>query len=72
MLKFPKHVAKKVRVSLLRMLGVLYNENRQASCMAYMLWLMYEDKPLQVFVDSAGRVRTDPRIPIKVVYSEEM
>ena len=63
---------KRIRVSILRLLQVLVEEKQTASTFARALWMVYDNRPLTIFIDDAGRVTTRPEIPIEVVHTSEL
>lgn len=63
---------KYIRMNILRLLNIMMREDQYYSTLSRLLWLVYENKPLAIFVDDAGRVTTSPEIPIEVVYTSEL
>jgi hypothetical protein len=37
-----------------------------------LLWTVWSEQPITIWIDDAGRVSTTPKIPIKVVYTAEL
>jgi hypothetical protein len=64
--------SKEIRRAILRLMGVLHDEGHKISPFEALLWRVFDDSPLIVYVDDAWQVTTFPKIPIEVVFTAEM